>query len=61
MPPITDGCCHALYRSGADIAYGEDPRRARFESERLAIGLPVFRLRCVGSREDEAVLVACDL
>jgi hypothetical protein len=38
---LTDGCCHALHRSGADIADGEDSRGARFESERLAIGLPL--------------------
>jgi hypothetical protein len=32
---LTDGCCHALDGSGADIADGEYPRGARFESERL--------------------------
>jgi hypothetical protein len=41
---LTDGCCYALHRSGADIADGEDARGARFESERLAIGLPLPRL-----------------
>ena len=58
---LTDGCCYALHRSGADVADGEDPRGARFESERLAIGLPLSRLHRVGSRQDEAVLVARDL
>jgi hypothetical protein len=58
---FTHGCSHALYRSGADIANGEDARGARFEGERLAIGLPLSRLHRVGSRQDEAVLVARNL
>src|ERR1700722_15880373 len=58
---LTDGCRHALHRSGANIADREDPRGARFESERLTIGLPLSRLHRVGSRQDEAVLVARDL
>ena len=58
---LTDGCRHALHRSGTFIADREDPRGARFESERLAIGLPLSRLHRVGSRQDEAVLVARDL
>jgi hypothetical protein len=38
---LTDGCCYALDRSGADIADGEDSRGARFEREWFAIGLPL--------------------
>jgi hypothetical protein len=58
---FTDGCCHAFHRSGADVADSEDPRGARFESERLAIGRPRSRLHRVGSRQDESVLVARNL
>jgi hypothetical protein len=38
---LTDGCCDALHRAGTDIADGEDPRGARFKSERLAICRPL--------------------
>jgi hypothetical protein len=58
---LTDGCCYALHRSGADIADGEDPSGARFESERLAVGLPLSRVHRVASRQYEAVVVARDL
>src|SRR4029077_16071239 len=57
---LADGRCHALHRSGADIADGEDSRGACFESERLAISLPLSRLHRVGSGQEETVLVACD-
>ena len=58
---LTDGCRYTLHRPGADVADGEDPRGARFESERLAIGVPLSRLHRVGTRQDESVLVARDL
>ena len=45
---FSHGCSHALYRSGADIANGEDARGARFEGERLAIELPLSRLIASG-------------
>src|SRR6185295_16188743 len=54
---LTDGCRDALDRSGADITHREDPGSAGFEGERLAIGRPLSRLRGIGSRQDEAVLV----
>src|SRR6476469_5848004 len=58
---LTDGCRYALHRSGADITHREDPGSAGFEGERLAIGLPLSRLRGIGSRQDEAVRVERDL
>src|SRR4051794_36121440 len=58
---LADGRCHALHRSGADIADGEDPWNARLESERLPIVLPLSRRYRVGSRQDETVLVAREL
>ena len=58
---FTHGCSHALYRSGANIPDRKNPWGARFEGERLAIGVPLSRLHRVSSRQDEAMLVARDL
>src|ERR1700742_906358 len=58
---LTHGCSHALHRSRANITDREDPGGARFESERLAVGLPLSRLHRVGPRQHESVLVARDL